>query len=114
MRDIKISPYRRSGARIFTARDNGIRAREELGLDQCDKMEEEVCVLIPKDTWSLNPSFFGGLFELSIKKYMYNFLDKYNFLYTDKSELSDTLQNNIQTNFDYVIRSIGEEEKDEH
>ncbi|MCM1179253.1 MAG: hypothetical protein NC347_03275 [Clostridium sp.] len=106
--DIKISPYRRSGAKIFTSRDNGINARSELDLDALDQKSEIINVLIPSDTWSINPSFFGGLFEDSIKFYGDAFETHYIFLYNDKSVLNEALKKNIENNINYVRRSMNE------
>lgn len=106
--DIKISKYRRSGAKVFTGRDNGIKARQELELNRYDNDGEVVNVLIPTDTWSINPSFFGGLFEDSIKLYKEKFNQYYKFMYTDQSELKEALAKNIENNINYVRRSIDE------
>ena len=67
--EIRIKKYRKNGARIFTGRDNGVEARKDFQLNDIDAKGDSVTVLIPSDTWGINPSFFGGLFEGSIKKY---------------------------------------------
>lgn len=106
--DIKISPYRRSGAKVFTGRDNGIKARFEQDLSSIEQEHDIINILIPSDTWSINPSFFGGMFEESIKKYGSSFEQHYMFLYTDKSTLKDALIKNIKSNINYIRRSINE------
>lgn len=104
--DIKISKYRASGARIFTGRDNGIKAREELNLSRMDEEAGDIRILIPSDTWGINPSFFGGMFESSIKKFGRDFLKKYSFCYTNGAELSESLRKDIIDDIDYVIENI--------
>ena len=105
-KEIKISPYRSSEAKIFTGRDNGIKAREELNLNMLDENDEKVKVLIPLDTWGINPSFFGGMFEGSIKKLGDRFLEKYYFIYPDGNEVSDSMRRDISDNIAYIIRNV--------
>lgn len=100
----KIAPYRKSNAKIFTDRDNGVNARMELELDAIDAKEDEVIILIPSDTWGINPSFFGGLFEGSIKKYGVNFRNKYHFKYSNGEEISESLNKDIDDDIDHVLR----------
>lgn len=104
--DLKISKYRKDGAKIYTGRDVGILARNEFDLNQIEEEYEIVNILIPSDTWGINPSFFGGMFEGSIKKYRDTFTDRYKFLYTNKTELSDSLRKDISDDIEYVIRNM--------
>lgn len=104
----RIAPYRKNNAKIFTDRDNGVKAREELKLSEHDEAGEEVVILIPSDTWGINPSFFGGLFESSIKKYGTKFREKYIFKYSNGDEISESLNKDIDDDIDYVLRSVNE------
>ena len=104
--DIKISKYRSNGAKIFTGRDNGIKAREELNLNGIDEEAVWVRIIVPRDTWGINPSFFGGMFEGSIKKFGRNFLDKYCFCYVNGESLSESLFKDVQDDINYVIENI--------
>ena len=63
-------------------------------------------ILIPSDTWGINPSFFGGLFEGSIKKYGDSFAKKYNFLYTNYTPVNESLRRDISDDIEYIIRNI--------
>lgn len=105
-KEIKISAYRNNGAKIFTGRDKGIEAREALNLNSLDEESEVVRVLIPSDTWGINPSFFGGMFEGSIKKLGTKFTDKYQFWYSNGDELNESMKRDISDNIAYVIRNI--------
>ena len=62
MIEVSIADYKGKNAKIFTGRDNGVIARKELKLEQKEK-EGVIIIKIPNDTWGINPSFFGGLFE---------------------------------------------------
>lgn len=108
--DIKISKYRANGAKIFTGRDNGVKAREELNLNRIDEEDVRVRILVPRDTWGINPSFFGGMFEGSIKKLGRKFEDKYCFCYAKGESLNDSLFKDIQDDIDYIIENIRVEE----
>lgn len=105
-KEVKISPYRNNGAKIFTGRDKGIEARDALNLNAFDEEGEIVKVLIPSDTWGINPSFFGGMFEGSIKKLGDKFTDKYQFMYSNGDELNESMKRDISDNIDYIIRNI--------
>lgn len=104
--EIRISKYRANGARIFTGRDNGVKARQELDLDRIDDEQSNVRILLPSDTWGINPSFFGGVFEGSIKKYGNGFLEKYTFGYTNGDEISESLNKDIMDDLNYTIRNM--------
>lgn len=105
-RMIDLSPYKREEERIFTNRDNGIRARKELKLEELEREEGCIEVLLPKELWSINPSFFGGMFERSIKEFEHKFWEKYVFLYVNHDELSDELKDSIEYDYDYVLNHM--------
>ena len=105
MNSVNIGMYKEAGARIFTERDTGIRARKELELDRLEKIGK-ITVLLPEDTWGVNPSFFGGMFETSIKTMGDRFRQNYVFQYSDGTELNDSLRENIESDYDYVMRGL--------
>ena len=105
MKSVNIGMYKEAGARIFTDRDTGIRARKELELDRLEKIGK-ITVLLPEDTWGVNPSFFGGMFETSIKTMGDRFRQNYVFQYSDGTELNDSLRENIESDYDYVMRGL--------
>ena len=55
------------GGPVFTGRPNGDAARKKLGLDQIDTTIAKVVVTVPADAYSLNSSFFLGLFGKSVR-----------------------------------------------
>lgn len=105
-KEVQISQYRNNGAKIFTGRDKGIKARDELDLNNLDEQNETVKVLIPSDTWGINPSFFGGMFEGSIKTLGSKFTEKYQFEYSNGNELNESMKRDISDNIEFVIRNI--------
>jgi hypothetical protein len=54
------------GGPVFVGRSNGAAVREQLNLNAADKTAEQIIVAIPDDTYSVNSSFFLGLFGPSI------------------------------------------------
>ncbi|MBO5292732.1 MAG: hypothetical protein J6B10_06075 [Lachnospiraceae bacterium] len=104
---VELGKYRSSGAQVFSDRMKGIQARKELKLDDMDEREGKVCVVIPSDTWSINSSFFGGLFEGSLKKMnKTQFREKYEFIFNDGEKINSTLEENISDDIDYVLNNL--------
>ena len=103
---VDLSPYKKDEERIFTNRDNGVRARKELRLEELEKEEGCIEVLLPNELWSINPSFFGGIFESSIKEFKDTFWEKYVFLFVNRDKLTDELKDNIEYDFDYVLNHM--------
>ena len=69
------------GGPVYAGRSKGERARDLLGLARMDKEPAVVKINIPDDTYSLNSSFFLGLFGPSVVffKSPDAFLKKYSF-----------------------------------
>lgn len=64
---INLLIYRGNGSTVFTGRTEGKLARQNLNLSEKDNDGIVYDVIIPKDTTSINSSFFLGLFFESIK-----------------------------------------------
>lgn len=64
---IDLLEYRGNGSTAFTGRAEGKLARHNLNLSEKDKDGFVYDVIIPKNTTSINSSFFLGLFYESIK-----------------------------------------------
>jgi hypothetical protein len=58
--------FGRLGGPVFAGRPKGEKVRAELGLDAVDEEGTRVEVLIPEDIYSLNNSYFLGLFGKSV------------------------------------------------
>ena len=102
---LSISKYKENGAKIFTDRDSGVKARQELALDTLEQTEK-IIIQIPRDTWGINPSFFGGLFETTIKNYRERFFEIYSFQYTNGEDIKESLKKDIEDNYEYVLNCL--------
>jgi hypothetical protein len=76
LRDALTSPE----SRVLSGRDRGNECRKRFEVDRLDKSPETVDVIIPDRIYSLNTSFFLGLFGESVRKLTKaGFLQKYHF-----------------------------------
>ena len=67
-------------SRVLSGRDRGNECRKRFGLDRLDKNPDDIVVTIPNDIYSLNTSFFLGLFGKSVRDLTKEgFLRKYRF-----------------------------------
>jgi hypothetical protein len=57
------------GGPVFVGRANGAAARRASDLDRLDEVDGEVRVVVPTDTYSVNSSFFLGMFGSSISHF---------------------------------------------
>ena len=70
-----------SGSIILSGREKGEHLREKLKLDELERDNDEIVIIVPDSIVSFNSSYFLGLFTPSIKKYKSRekFLEKYKF-----------------------------------
>ena len=107
MEKINLLNFRSNGSKIFSGRDKGIDARKKLKLNELDSQEQKIEVIVPKDTWSINSSFFCGLFESSIINLKEDgFRKKYIFKFDDGAALSEELQHNIDEGIYESLKDI--------
>jgi len=59
--------FKELGGPVFVGRERGNRVREKFNLDQIDTSDEKIQIIVPEDTYSINPSFFLALFGKSIR-----------------------------------------------
>ena len=57
------------GGPVYVGRANGMRARKQVGGDVFDRSEGTVLVHIPENTYSVNSSFFLGMFGPSLERF---------------------------------------------
>lgn len=68
-------------SKVFTGRDRGEFVREKSKVDEIENEYSSVTIIIPKNVYSINPSFFEELFVNVVKKIgKENFLEKFNFI----------------------------------
>lgn len=65
---IDLDKYRENGAKVFSGRENGKILRKKLKIDIAEK-EENIEVYVPEDIYSINSSFFLGMFGPSIRTF---------------------------------------------
>ena len=65
---IDLGNFRSEGTRVFSGRERGESVRTALNLDAEDENPATVVVVIPEDTYSINTSFFLGLFGRSVRR----------------------------------------------
>ncbi len=105
---IELLKYRGQNSTLFTGRPQGEMARNELKLDEMDKEDGTINLVIPKGTTSFNPSFFLGLLYDSIKRLgLNNFTTKYIFIIEDDDEeIKKVINDNIEDGKRNALNSI--------
>lgn len=65
----KVINFSQLGGPVFVGRANGENARLKLGVDKLDALDESVKVSVPETTYSINSSYFLGLFGPSVVRF---------------------------------------------
>ena len=65
---ILLENHRTKGSKIFTGRDRGKFVRQESKIDELEKCNYEIIIVIPDNLYSINPSFFEELFVNVVSK----------------------------------------------
>ena len=60
---INLDDYREANVRVLSGREKGRTLRKQLKLGNYDKEGINIEVIVPDDIYSLNASFFLGLFQ---------------------------------------------------
>lgn len=80
MNSINLNDCRQKGSKVLSGRNEGKLWRKKFKLDNLDKCDCKVIVDIPEDLFSINISFFLGLFGNSVRKLGEKaFKEKYEF-----------------------------------
>ena len=96
--ELTISHRGGTNSTSFSGRSDGEKVRSVLKLDKKDSDNTNYQIVIPKDTTSFNPSFFLGLFFMSIETLgsVEQFDEKYEInLDNMSSELRNVILQNI-------------------
>lgn len=76
---INLEDYRVQGAKVLTGRDRGKYVRLESKIDEIEASYDEVFIIIPKEIYSIIPSFFEELFlNVILKLGRDDFFKKFN------------------------------------
>jgi hypothetical protein len=115
-RRINLLKYRGSQSSLFTGRPQGEDARKEQKLDELDKTDDKVIIVIPEGTTSLNPSFYLGLLYKSIKNLGINkFEEKFKFEIEDSSpERNQVLRDNLNDGKRNALNSLSNKHSLKH
>lgn len=74
------------GDKVFVGRPKGERARVIAKLDRADERDSNVTVIVPEGVYSVNSSFFLGMFGPSVRRWREEgFRERYKFVGTDIS-----------------------------
>lgn len=68
MAQVKLGDYRTPGVGVLAGRERGRNVRAAARLDELDTQQEPITVLVAEDIFSVNSSFFLGMFAESIRK----------------------------------------------
>lgn len=96
---IYLSDCIKSGSKVLSGREEGNEARKKFKLDKKDKIEEKIEVEVPESIYSINISFFLGLFGKSIRDLGEDkFKSKYKFI------CDEFIQQNIDDGIKKALR----------
>ena len=65
---IDLNKFRSENSKVFTGRNRGLTVRKSSKIDELEKSNEKVKIIIPSDLFSINPSFF--------EEFLYNVVQK--------------------------------------
>jgi len=61
--------FSKLGGPVYVGRANGAQARQKLKIESLDGQQDPVRVLVPMETYSVNSSFFLGMFGPSLTRF---------------------------------------------
>lgn len=77
---IDLESYRTKGSKVFTGRNRGKQVREKSQIEKIEKKADKVEVKVPKDIYSINPSFLEEFLRPVVIKLGKNkFYEKFTF-----------------------------------
>ena len=77
---INLEDFRAKGAKVYTGRDRGKKARIDSNINKIEENYDKVIIIIPDNVYSIIPSFFEELFlDVVIKLGKEKFLKKFEF-----------------------------------
>lgn len=101
MKMIDLSRHNGQIYKVLSGVDFGEEVRKKLDLDRLDTQPDLVVFSIPECVYSLNSSFFSGLFQKSIKRLKeQGFREKYQF------ECSPVIRKNIEDGIFNIVNTL--------
>ena len=91
---ISLNDYRSRGGKVFAGRERGEKVRHAAQLSSLDEQDVSVTVVVPEDIFSVNSSFFLGMFGESVRRLgEEGFRAHYRF---EGKDISDTVEDGIR------------------
>ena len=87
--------------KVLSGRDNGINLRNKLNIEKIEKEHDEIKIIIPKDVYALNSSFFLGWLGKNVKN-----LGKDQFEKKYKFDCNDIVRLNIEDGINDALNNI--------
>ena len=101
MKEYNLSIYKGEKFKVLSGADFGKEVREEFKMDELDAQTDEVLFYVPDYVYSLNSSFFSGLFQKSIRALgEQKFRQKYHF------KCSSIIRENIDDGIFNVLNTL--------
>ena len=100
---INLEDHRTPGAKVFTGRDLGKKAREISRINSIEEKYASVTIVIPENVYSIIPSFFEELFlDVVLKLGKEKFLEKFKFIsegnYKYEKPLNEAIERILRDN----------------
>lgn len=93
--------------KVLSGRLQGEGARETLKIEEKDFLGFEYNVIIPKKIRTFNPSYFLGLFCLSIGNMgIEKFRKKYVFISENNEKIKQTIENDIEEGIEWALDEL--------
>ena len=98
---IDLSKHKGKTYKVLSGADLGKEVRETLNIDLLDMQANQVLFYVPDYVYSLNSSFFSGLFQKSIRQLgEKKFREQYLF------ECNEIIKENIEDGIFYILNTL--------
>lgn len=101
MNRIDLSKHKGKTYRVLSGAELGREVRKELNIDVLDNQAGTVTFCIPESVYSLNSSFFSGLFQKSIRN-----LGEKKFREHYKFECTEIIRENIEDGIFNILNTM--------
>ena len=100
--EINLKDYRTPGSKVFTGRDRGIEVRKKSKINELEKNNDKIIVVIPEDIGSINPSFLEEfLLDVVTRLRADNFFSKFEFVNNGRYKIKEDLDEAV----DRILRT---------
>ena len=100
--EINLQEFRTPGSKVFTGRDRGINVRKKSKINDLEKSNDKVSIIIPEDIGSINPSFLEEfLLDVVTRLKADRFFAKFEFINKGRYKIKDDLDEAV----DRILRT---------